>query len=337
MKNYIKVLILGLGSAFLLLMFGCEKEIIDNSNLQENPVEINSPPFGYEINSTTINPCYAGIFDSIQVQNGMLKFLDMDHLEEVYNCLEFLYEENQLEFEISFSDLTSLEMDSMETVVGFNHWEPYEDFETLLNFSSRREYIENLIITFLDQTSPDWDNDPDDFDDLDETMRTLVNVDGDLIIGSNTVNFIIIGGDKSIYDGVSSERSEGCKRWDRLITRPLVTSNTRIKHKTKFNGYFPRNSVKGKVVHHRLRSNGKWRRSRANLYISTTGSVSRTVSNCSSPWQMGSWNGPRNRRSLKTVRGNWGQDGAYASGEVGSTAIVGIGSNAFQHHQVIEW
>lgn len=168
-------------------------------------------------------------------------------------------------------------------------------------------------------------------------MRTLVNVDGDLKIGYNIVNFINFQGIESINDGVSSERSEGCKRWRREINRPLVTSTTRIKHKTKFNGYFPRNTVKGKVVHHRLRSNGKWRRSRARLYISTSGSVSRTVSSCSSPWQMGSWNGPRNRRSLKTVRGNWGQDGAYASREVGSTAIVGGGSNPFQHHQVIEW
>ena len=51
----------------------------------------------------------------------MLKFLDMDHLEEVYNCLEYLYEANQLDFEVEFGYLSPEKMDSMEVVVGFNH------------------------------------------------------------------------------------------------------------------------------------------------------------------------------------------------------------------------
>lgn len=336
MKNYIKALSLVICGGFLLLTFGCEKEIVNSSIHNESPVEINNPPNDFVVNSI-VNPCYAGLFDSIQVHNGLLKFVDMDHLEDVYNCLEYLYEINQQEFEDAYGHLTLKQMDSMELVVGFNHWEPYEDFEDLFSYSSRREYIENLIVAFLDQDNPDWENDPDDLDDLDETMRTLVNIEGDLIIGSDVVNLINFQGFEAINNGMSSERSENCKRWGREITRPMVTSNTRIRHKTKFNGYFPRNTVKGKVVHHRLRSNGKWRRSRATLYISTTGSTSRDVVNCSTSWQMGSVNGPRNRRSLKTIRGNWGQDGAYRSGEVGSTATVGSGSNVFQHHQVIVW
>lgn len=65
---------------------------------------------------------------------------------------------------------------------------PYKIY--LFNYSSRRAYIENQVVTWLNNTNIVWQNAPDELDGLSEELRTLLNIDGKVYIGGQIYNYI---------------------------------------------------------------------------------------------------------------------------------------------------
>lgn len=261
--------------------------------------------------------CNERLFADIGINGDKLQFLDFDHFRGVLECLEYQVDLHNDEFEAQHTALSDDEIDSVADSLNFDDWQPLVDFEQRFSFGSRRKFIEDKILLWLDNPVLDTLNDPDELDGLSEELRTLLNVNGEVVIGKETINYLV---------EESTERAT-CfiyKRKADYFDNPWDNKH-RIKLKAVAHSYPWKMKIKSKVVNYKKKNNGNWKRSRTRLYIAVSALVRDT--DCNFPLRAGLTNGPKRRKSLKAKQVVWWPPAwpRFKRGEVSGYTTVGDG------------
>jgi len=281
-----KGIILAVISAIILSVIfqSCEKKSF-------NELEVTHFDLGGVHNKLT--SCSDNDLDSIQIVDGMLKFNSVDHFRRVLECLEYEVEAHNDSFETAYSSYTDEQMDSIADLIGFNEWQPLVDFDTRLGFYSRRKYIEDKIVQWLDTSSINipLQNNPDNLDGVSEELRTLLNVDGNVMIDNSTYNFIV------------SMFNPQCRRiHHNYATYVYDNGNKYYEIKVAVNSLPIVKTMTGKVTNFAIKK-GKWKRSRARLFVQVSG-YDRDA-DCNFPLPDGAFKGPKRRKSLTAKSRYW--------------------------------
>lgn len=271
-------------SMIFSVFISCEKDSLQhdaNANLQEDILKKGSRQ-GCSI-------------EGISRMGDKLVFKDMEHFVATLECLELELEEHNQNFENQYAHLSDDEYNAFAENIGFNDFLPLEEFEQSLNFSSRREFIEEKIQAWLDTDNLDLENDPDDLDDFSVELRTLLSVKGEVVIGGKTINFL---------SEIDDTKTDNCRLYkkDKNWTN---FDNNRKKFKLKVVAVsLPmkiKQKAKVKVIKQR---NGRgWKRYRTNLFVQVGGFV--RDFDCNFPLATGAVKGVHRRAELKAKRVNW--------------------------------
>lgn len=138
----------------------------------------------------------------IQNQDGILVFNSSSDVEQAIEYLEYKYDQYSDAFAAQYPGLTADEFADIEEAVGFNDDQPYIDFENQHGIYSLRALISAQENYWLENTAGDSTagTDPDDLYMLDYELRTLVNADGYLKVG--TLYYVFLSdGSYYTYDG----------------------------------------------------------------------------------------------------------------------------------------
>jgi len=296
-----------------MFLASCERtDILDTPKKTSN--ELNT---WQEENDKHI-PNVEQLLGNIKVVEGKLAFLDENHFMNVMKHLEQAVELHNEKFESENPNLSPEELDEREDQIGFNPVQPLLDFEQRFNFSSRREFIEEKIVKWLDNEILDDENDPDDLDMLEEEERTLLNARGEVIIQGTLRNLI-----EETQDEES--RSGSCYRVKAQSQYYYYgeSGNRRFKMKVSARKVpvVSYASIKTKVIHYKKRGN-RWKRRRAQIEVRIQGEFHDI--NCSYQRSGANSRGPKNRRRLFTlyVHNTTLFVHRFQNGKVRGTAIV---------------
>ncbi|MFK8006753.1 MAG: hypothetical protein AB8H03_10290 [Saprospiraceae bacterium] len=285
----------------LLLVFtisiftlSCNKNdsALASSNTETIPPIINSG--SVEIRSD-INP-----LDAVILNNGILEFTDMNHFYNSVSYLEEKIDEHEDLFVSTYPDFTDEELNDKEEEINFNPFQPAIDFETSKSFSSRRSYIESATLNWLNNEILDFNNDPDDWDNLDDIERSFFNLNGEVKIGNTVYNL------NNFYDTNISSAAETCRGWWISWDEYSYDSN---KKKMKIRVKFASNAFRMKLST-RVTSYKKgflfWKRHRTKIYASVGGLVyPKSFCEGSNGNQVGKTRGPKKRKRLNCKKYDW--------------------------------
>lgn len=259
------------------------------------------------------------ILNSIVLKNGILEFEDFTHFQ---NAVEYL--ENQIEnhvdaFVSTYSDLNEDELFDKEQELDFSDFKPAEDFESSKGFASRRAFVENAIKDWLNHEVLDDTNNPDDWDYLDEEMRTFFNQDGLVKIGENIHHM-------DDFTGIEEVLNDGCKRHKVESTTVDYASKKKFRIRVAATSGPLRLVIKTKVVSLKKKF-GIWWRYKTNVYASVGGSIS--DDNCQGGIGVGDFRGPKKRRMIKSKHVDWDPDTwhKFKPGFVSGNGWAGSSSN----------
>lgn len=306
---------------FLFSMHSCaESEIAELEVLpplsSENSLQA---PLNVSVPSCEIDEA---VLADIEHSQGMLKFADMEHFQDVLTCLELQLEYHQSVFEETYAYLSDDAFNDMADSIGFRDWKPLEDFEATMNFSSRRGFIENQILEWLDDEIFDTENAPDDLDDLSEELRTLLSVDGKVMVGDSIFDYLSLPEEEDLMRGASLD----CRRYNRKVHweyYPLTGAQDKaFKLKAMFVSYPWKFKVKSKIVSFK-RNNGKYRRWRTKLSVQVFGHA--RDSDCNFPLQVGASSSTKRRISRKAKHVFWDSPDwpRFKKYEVGGYGVAG--------------
>lgn len=166
------------GTLFLGLVglgiVGCKKE---NGNLNNNDDYIPSVPYLKSING-----------NDIVAINGILKFKDFSHVNNVIKSLEVAYEEREEIFLSQFPDYNGEKLMAIEDSLG------YDDLNIFHEFSSMYQYESLFSKTQGDQEEYErkdieMEIEPDDHFVIDYETRTILNSQEEIIVGDTIYKF----------------------------------------------------------------------------------------------------------------------------------------------------
>lgn len=138
----------------------------------------------------------------IQNENGILAFNSSSDIEQAITYLEYKYDQYSDAFAAQYPGLTADQFADIEEAVGFNDDQPYIDFENQYGIYSLRASLTAQEDYWLETTAGDETAgvDPDDLYMNDYELRTLVNADGYLKVG--TLYYVFLSdGSYYTYDG----------------------------------------------------------------------------------------------------------------------------------------
>lgn len=138
----------------------------------------------------------------IQNESGVLAFNSLPDVDQAIAYLEYKYDQYSDAFATQYPNLTPDQFADVEESVGFNDDQPYIDFENMYGISSLRALISTLEQNWLLTTAGDETAGPDPDDSYmdDYEMRTLVNSDGYIKVG--TIYYVFLSdGSYYSYDG----------------------------------------------------------------------------------------------------------------------------------------
>jgi hypothetical protein len=284
-----KVIFLMTG-VLLFFLYSCNKE---NENFKEQNLEQNQEVIQSSNQVETRSD--ESVLTSISLNNGILEFTDFTHFR---NAVDYLEEENEKHvdnFLSTYSDLDDDELFDKEQELSFSDYVPSENFESSKGFSSRRAYVETAIQDWLNHEVLDDANDPDDWDNLDEEMRTFFNEDGNVKIGGEVYHMDDFSAVENILD-------PGCKRFSTKNTTVDYDNKKRFKIRvTAISGPL-RLKIKTKVISQKKKWFG-WGRYRTNVFASVGGSIS--DQNCIGGIGVGAFKGPKKRRKIIAKYVDW--------------------------------
>jgi len=237
-------------------MSSCKKDEI--SSEIEKPVE--KPNYVQELPLNVKSTSPSLLANSITVENGLLVFENYEHLELVVEGLINLQENHLSSFNEAYPDLNNEQLDLKEEEIGFETYAPLIEFETLLNFNSRRAHIESNIIQWLDQLEINLEDNPNRADTFSPEFRTIMNLNGKVKIGTE------------IVDLLETRSSNSCWFYNKKYYDQNVNNNN-----NKFEVFLEHDSwpwllkVHGEVTYFKRKNNGRWKRSRAELSINVAG------------------------------------------------------------------
>jgi hypothetical protein len=137
----------------------------------------------------------------ISNENGILVFNSENDVTQALDYLEYKYDEYSDAFAAQYAGLDTEQFADQEESVGFNDQQPFIDFENAYGINSLRAVISSQEAYWLSTTDgEDSSADPDEqYMDEDE-LRTLVNSDGYLKVG--TLYYVFLSDDSYYtYDG----------------------------------------------------------------------------------------------------------------------------------------
>jgi hypothetical protein len=145
----------------------------------------------------------------IQNQNGILAFNSTSDVEQTIAYLEYKYDQYSDAFASQYPNLTADQFADTEEAVGFNDDQPYIDFENQYGIYSLRASLTAQEDYWLETTAGDETAgvDPDDLYMNDYELRTLVNSDGYLKVGTL---YYIFQSDGSYYTYDGGGGGGGC-------------------------------------------------------------------------------------------------------------------------------
>ncbi len=138
----------------------------------------------------------------IQNENGILAFTSSSDVDLAIEYLEYKYDQYSDAFAAQYPGLTADQFADVEEATGFNDDQPYITFENIFGINSLRASLAAQEANWLATTSGDETagQDPDDLYMDDYEVRTLVNADGYLKIG--TFYYVFLSDDSYYtYDG----------------------------------------------------------------------------------------------------------------------------------------
>lgn len=261
---------------------------------------------------------------SITVENGMLKFTDLDHVRNTLDALESAYREHEDNFLAANQGKSGEELMYAEETTGFNDFAPYVGFESGLNFSSLRAKIQNDYQAYMNlDTQPD-NGDPEDHYITEYSVQAIVNQYGEFKVGNeiyklyengylritdgdyNTLlairqNYYIvyelenveIEGDINYFDN----KAAGCEG-HRARSDKYTTGSRRIKWRVAIRTY-PWNRYTIAESTNYIKKNGKWKKFRCHTKCRVWGDISdweivndtTKVANCDKPLTFNTVNG----------------------------------------------
>lgn len=323
LKNMKKVIFLMTG-VLLFFLYSCNKE---NENFKEQNLEQNQEVIQSSNQVETRSD--ESVLTSISLNNGILEFTDFTHFRNAVDYLEAENEKHVDNFLSTYSDLDDDELFDKEQELSFSDYVPSENFESSKGFSSRRAYVETAIQGWLNNEVLDDTNDPDDWDDLDEEMRTFFNQDGNIKIGGEIYHM-------DDFSGVESIFADGCKRHKvKKYTKYYgANNNKRFKVRVAATSGPLRLIIKTKVVSQKKKWFG-WGRYRTNVYASVGGAVS--DQNCIGGIGVSAFKGPKKRRRIKAKYVDWDPEvwHKFQPGAISGTGWAG--SSNEQIGLVLNW
>jgi hypothetical protein len=272
--------------------FSCNKDdsALASPNTETIPPIINSG--SVEIRSDK-NP-----LDAIILNQGILEFTDMNHFYNSVSYLDEKIDEHEDSFVSTYPDFTDDELNDKEEEINFNSFQPAIDFETSKGFSSRRSYIENATLNWLNNEILDFNNDPDNWDNLDDTERSFFNLNGEVKIGGTVHNL------NNFYE--TNILAETCRGWWISWDEKTYDNN---KKKLKVRTKFASNAFRMKLST-RVKSYKKgflfWKPYRTKIYASVGGLVyPANFCEGSNGSQVGKTKGPKKRTRLNCKKYDW--------------------------------
>lgn len=273
---------------------------------------------------------YAGItiYYEPNFNNGMgvLRFNSIEDITQVISYMDREDENYNTNYENQYADYTPDQLDEIDEINGFDPMHIYRSFENQFpGFISARKNIEIVENAYLDNNFTGADPDDIDFtaDDAENSILNSINaykIGNDIYqvkedgVYKNDIMFI----ENIVEEGgsITSRPRKPCIRG--RISKSLDNyygGSVKVKLKVAFNSIILRSSGKGKVVWFKKNRRDKWKRSRAELSIATSGNV--YYNNCT-PYQLQNPVGDRNpqsgykkRSQLKAVWRQW-QQGGYS-------------------------
>ena len=320
---------------------------------------------------TSVSPCpsfevtasYAGVSITYEQVSGRLRFSSINDLNTVIDQLDAAYENHNDAYESAHPGLTPDQLDDVDDLTGFDEFQPLRAFENLFSgFVSQRKALENIENAWLNNNY--GGTDPDDVDlTFDDELNTVFNNNNTFKIGNDvyqlTAAGIYVNGNLMASAEPLNRNRDGQLAATNHITKPAVgllvrdfdvctdcktnrkkvasqdIGNERFKLKIAIHWSVVRSSGKSKVVHFKIKNNGKPKRRRANMAVYLGGKVydaSCSESLTINPRKPGS--GFKNRKSLKlkhtvwfpyvlkTYSGELGAGFETSSGQSGTLALT---------------
>lgn len=325
-------------AAVLIVVAGCQKE-----QLTQQSSNLNSKPDS-QISLREGGECAEGV----GIECGYIPtYTDMQHFEDVYNCLDEAYEIWNDDFEAEHADLSEDDYNDYCDSVGFEDDQPLIDFENALNFDSYRKCLHELEETWLANGAVDGDH-PENGDIIeDDIMATMFSCDQTVII-NDTIYWINEG---VIYivtelscdllvqlqadpDGVSTNDSRviifpttgpenDCKSWGGDENWNNYANNKKYRWDTSFRYYPWGTSIKGKIKSYK-KKNGNWKKYRTDLVVNPYGVQYDRGCNENAPYD---WTKHKRRKKLKMKHVYWNEKRQYQSGGVHCYFSGSTGSN----------
>jgi hypothetical protein len=293
-----------LGGFFLTIavatLVGCKKENVD-------------PTTAVSTNEFS-NKNLTQLTGNISVENGMLKFVDMDHVRNTLDALETAFREHEDNFLAAHPQKSGEELMVIEETSGFNEYQTYENFESTLNFSSLRAKIQSEYTEYMNmEIQPN--EDPEDHYIFEASVQAIVNEFGELKVGNaiyklyENGHIVITNGDYNTLlairdnynlayelDNVQIEgdinyfenKSAGCEG-HKVRTDKYETGSRRIKWRIAIRTWPWNRYVIAESTNY-LKQNGKWKKFRCHTKCRVWGDISdwdtvngEQVANCDDP------------------------------------------------------
>jgi hypothetical protein len=205
---------------------------------------------------------------SITKSADWLVFPDSLSFERCAFCLEEQVEAYNDHYESQYPNATAEELDSLDEVNNFDTWGPLTQFEDDLNFNSLRVRADSIVDDWLESqlTNQLVGEYPDTFPVIRTAKRTLLNRNGGVIIGADTLE---------MKDWLEGEFWDDCgfltstkREFDENDNS--ILENRRLVVRIQVMSGFAASTLTGSIVHFHYNGNN-WRRRRARLRVDVSG------------------------------------------------------------------
>ncbi len=337
--------------AIFITTWSCQDDVIEFSKESQNANQkIRVVDFKISNSNNERNFSHTG---------KMLSFPTFNDFEQTIVYLEEALDAHEEAFVTQYENYSNDELDSLETVVGFNSQQPLINFENDHNFqfSLRKEY-NYLEEEWLNNEELNPNTDPDVIIPFDEILQTLLNDNMEVMIEGKVFSLgkrgkdYEISGDfenslTAINDDTVLENDPNIKSYEYVVYgEPQCKSykgqnfwhtyayNKKVKKRIAIRSVPFLCKTKAKVISYKKRRN-RWRKHRITLGVSLQTSLK--DNNCSYTARQGWKNKSRKRRKSRTAR-MWDNGFGYALKAQNASSVYGhfyyAGNNA---SHVLSW
>jgi len=290
-----------IGLALIIIGFvACQKEKLHNpTNSSEFQYDVKS-----QINFSSIETKSKG-FKSSNGSDQILVFKDMETFKATLSELERQTRELDSAFVEFYKDLDEEAINEKEEEIGFNEEKPLFDFENTVGFNSLHQKIAIEEEQWLNQEELNMENDPDNHFIFENELQSLLNADGEVMIGKSIYKltedgyFEIIDGDLKtlsllddnnndknslpenvifVGDNCSSCKASGCNS-NKRNSSYKSSGSYRIKWVVSHWTYPWGRRVASKVDNYKKKKN-RWKKYRTYCWARVYGSISDAAGNC---------------------------------------------------------